>query len=72
MINSETLILEKIGLNIRRTRIASGLSQNQLAFEAGLTREFINKLEAGKLNVSIINLHKIAIVLNISLKDIIE
>ncbi len=46
------------------------LSQSQLAFEAGVTREFVNKLESGNYNISIRNLEKIAQILNVEIKDL--
>lgn len=60
-------ILNVIGDNIRKNRLLLNISQDQLAFEAGLSREFINKVEAGKHNISIIKLERIAEVLNIDL-----
>ena len=60
-------ILNTIGDNIRKNRLLLNISQDQLAFEAGLSREFINKVEAGKYNISIVKLEKIAEVLNIEL-----
>ena len=57
---SDNEILTLLGVNIRKIRIQQNISQNQLAFETGLTREYINKLEAGKMNVTVNNLNKIA------------
>ncbi len=48
------------------------MSQNQLAFEAGVTREFINKIETGKYNISLLNLEKIAQILNINITALFE
>lgn len=50
--------------------MAQGVSQNQLAFEAGVSREFINKVESGKNNISIKNLEKIADILEVNIKDL--
>jgi len=63
-------ILTVVGNNIRRIRLSQGMSQNQLAFEAGVTREFINKVESGKNNISITNLEKIAQILEIDIKEL--
>lgn len=67
--NSITVI---VGGNIRKIRIAQKLSQNQLAYETGLTREFINKVENGKNNISIAKLALIAEALNIAPKKLFE
>lgn len=63
-------ILTVVGDNIRQIRMAQGVSQNQLAFEAGVTREFINKVESGKNNISVKNLEKIADILEVDIKDL--
>ena len=72
MDKTDTKILESIGLNIRKIRLNNKLSQGQLAFEANLTREFINKIEAGKLNVSVLKLNRIAQVLQVDIKELLE
>ena len=61
-----------VGGNIRKIRIVQKLSQNHLAYETGLTREFINKVENGKNNISITKLALIAEALNISLKRLVD
>lgn len=63
-------ILLLIGSNIRKKRLSLKLSQNQLAFEAGLTREFVNKVESGKYNISVKTLEKIAEILSVEVKDL--
>ena len=59
-----------MGANIKKARLKQSLSQNQLAFETNLTREFINKIETGKYNISVKKLNKIAECLGIKLKDL--
>jgi transcriptional regulator with XRE-family HTH domain len=65
-------ILSIVGSNIRKIRISQKMSQNQLAYETGITREFINKIETGKYNISIKNLEKIAQILEIYIKNLLE
>lgn len=48
------------------------MSQNQLAFEAGVTREFVNKVESGNYNISLKNLEKLATILEIEVKDLFD
>lgn len=62
-------ILSLVGINIREYRIKQKMSQNQLAFEAGVTREFVNKVESGKYNISVKNLEKLALILEVEVKD---
>lgn len=61
-----------VGANIRIQRITQNISQSQLAFESGLTREFINKVENGKCNISIKKLALICEALNISPKKLFD
>lgn len=62
-------ILSIVGSNIREKRVEQKMSQNQLAFEAGVTREFVNKVESGKYNISVKNLEKLANILEVEVKD---
>lgn len=64
-------ILLVVGTNIRRRRNEIGLSQNQLAFEAGVTREFINKVESGKYNISLRVLQNVADILEVEVRDLL-
>lgn len=70
--NEENKYLVKFGDNLRKRRVALVLSQNQLAFETGLTREFINRIENGKVNISLTNIVEIAKVLNVPPKDLMD
>ncbi len=69
MANNESTLVT-IGNNIRDRRLKLRLSQNQLAFEAGVTREFVNKVERGNHNVSVKTLEKIAIILDVKLWEL--
>ena len=64
-------ILLLIGANVREKRILNKLSQAQLAFEAGVTREFVNKLESGKYNISVKTLEKLALILGVEVLDLL-
>lgn len=62
-------ILVIVGGNIRKQRTGQKMSQNQLAFEAGVTREFVNKVESGKYNISVKNLEKLAQILEVDIRN---
>ena len=49
----------KIGDQIRRLRIQSGLTQQQLAHMVGLSREQVNRLENGTGNPGLSQLEKV-------------
>ena len=52
--------LIKLGSQIREERKKRGLSQEQLAFDAGVDRSYIGGIERGERNVSFLTLVKIA------------
>lgn len=55
--------LKLIGDEVRRRRIASGLSQEELASLSNLHRTYIGSVERGERNVSLQNIVSIAIAL---------
>ena len=50
----------RVGLNIQELRRARGWSQETLAYEAGIDRGYIGKLENGKYAASLDMIEKIA------------
>lgn len=54
----------KIGLRIKELRKELGLTQEALAFKAELDKTYVNEVENGKRNVSVVNLERIIIALN--------
>ena len=40
-------------MTLKRLRESKGLSQDALARKAGITREYVNKLEAGRYNPTV-------------------
>jgi transcriptional regulator with XRE-family HTH domain len=46
--------------NLRRERLARGISQEKLADRAGLHRTYISSVECGERNISIDNIERIA------------
>lgn len=65
MTKKPNINLLKFGDTLRKIRLSKELSQTQLAFETELTREYINRLENGKVNVSLLNIILIANVLDV-------
>jgi transcriptional regulator with XRE-family HTH domain len=59
----------KLGLRIRQLRELSSMSQKDLAYSADLDRSYIASIENGSRNVSIVNVEKIAVALNVTLKE---
>lgn len=58
-------IKKKIGLRIKALRLESKLTQEGLAFKASIDKTYVNEVENGKRNISVINLEKIIIALGV-------
>jgi len=55
---------------MKRLRAERGWSQDALALEAGLDRTFIAHVERLKRNISLDNVEKIAIALEVSIREL--
>lgn len=60
------------GSHIRKLRTEKGFSQEKFALHIGMDRTYYASVEAGKRNISIINIQKIANGLDISLSKMFE
>ena len=65
-------VREKIGQRIKHLRETSSMSQKDLAYSADLDRSYIASVENGSRNISIVNIEKIAIALNVNLKEFFD
>ncbi len=59
----------QVGINARRARLRSGLSQDEAAFNASLDRTYVGNLERGKVNATIESLAGLAAALGIPVRD---
>ena len=57
------MIKEIVGGRIRQLRIEQNLSQEKLGLEAGIDRTYLASVEAGRRNISIVNLEKLILAL---------
>lgn len=62
----------KVGNRIRQLRKELLLSQESLAFKAGLDRTYIASVENGKRNLSIMSLEKIIVALDCSMAEFLR
>ena len=64
------LDLRRFGARVREEREQAGLSQENLATRARLNRTYLGSVERGERNISLINIHKLAEALAVSVKDL--
>ena len=57
--------------NVRKLRVSRGLSQERLAFEAGLERVSISQLERKQVNLGVDSLGKIAAALECKISELL-
>lgn len=58
-------------VNVRRRRLALGLSQESLAELAGVHRTYVGMLERGEKNVTIYNIERIALALELQPQELL-
>lgn len=49
-----------VGRNVRRIRLAKGLTQEQFAERSGFTQQYLSDLERGRRNPTIVSLYELA------------
>ncbi|MBX9459503.1 MAG: helix-turn-helix transcriptional regulator [Rhizobium sp.] len=59
-----------IGFNLRRLRVALGLSQERLALQANIDRAYVGRVERGQENVTVSTLEAMAGVLGAPVSDL--
>lgn len=67
-----TLILEKIGSNIRKERLAKNITLKDLSDKLNMSYATVQKYEIGKIEPSIIMLFDIAEALNVNISQILK
>ena len=53
-------MLKKFGEHVQKIRNGKNLSQEKFALEIGMDRTYLASVEAGKRNISLLNIEKIA------------
>ena len=59
-------------MTLRRVRLLKGLSQDALARKARITREYVNKLEAGRYDPTVGVLKRLAKALGVPVGELLE
>ncbi len=66
------MITVSLGKRIRELRTQTGISQEKFALKIGMDRTYFASVEAGKRNIAICNIKKIADGLGVSLSELFE
>lgn len=64
------MITEDLGKRIRKLRQQTGLSQEKFTLKIGMDRTYFASVEAGKRNIAIVNIKRIADGLDVSLSEL--
>lgn len=59
----------KFGLRLRQLRKEKGISQEELMAATGIHRTYLSEVERGIRNISIVNVEKISLALNIDVME---
>jgi transcriptional regulator with XRE-family HTH domain len=65
-------LVQLLGKNVREARKAKGMSQEELAFQAGMKRSYLSDLERGTRNPTVRALGRLAEALTIKPASLIE
>lgn len=65
-------IQEAFGLKVQQLRKEAGMSQEKFALSIDMDRTYLASVEAGKRNISLCNIEKIAKGLNISVSELLS
>lgn len=67
---SEQRFYRRLGQEIRRIRMESGISQRAVCRDAGLSNAYLCGFETGGRGISVYNLNRLAVALGVSLTDV--
>lgn len=62
--HKQKAILKSVGEKMKSIRLAKGLRQNEIAYRCNFDKSSYNNIEAGKRNITLITLYKIAYALD--------
>ena len=63
---------QRVAANLKAFRLRLGLSQEELAHQAGVHRTYLGSVERGERNISIDNIERLAIALGVDLIDMVR
>jgi transcriptional regulator with XRE-family HTH domain len=60
----------RFGARLREVRLNFGVSQEKLADMAKIHRTYVSAVERGRCNISLVNIEKLAIALEVPMRDL--
>jgi len=63
---------KKLGENIRRIRLAKGMTQGDLCRKLEVDRDYMSNVESGKKNPTLSTIGRIAKALNVSIEELMK
>jgi transcriptional regulator with XRE-family HTH domain len=68
--NRDIVILKAFGKRLRTMRLQKGLSQHELALNAGVSKNQIGNIERGEVNVTLSTIYLIAMTLKVPIEEL--
>lgn len=68
----EKQFIKSMGKKIKSIRLAKGIRQNEIAYRCNFDKSSFSNIEAGKRNITILSLYKIANALEVPLSVFFE
>lgn len=65
-------IQNRFGARVRELRRGQKLSQEELALACGLDRTYVGSVERGERNISLVNIQRIALALDVPVKALFD
>jgi len=72
MSNADTEILQVFGANLKKIRLAKGYTLRDVEAASNIDNGAISKIEAGKINITILTIVKLAQALEVEVNDLIS
>ena len=69
---SNKLFLKKFGLKVQQRRKELGISQEELAYRAGVHRTYIGMIERAERNITLSNIKRLADALGVEVKELFD
>ena len=61
-----------VGDNVRKARIAAGMTQEELAETSGFSQQYISSLECGRRNPTVVSVYELANALGVAHEQLIS